>query len=318
MTPGVGAIGGGVNRQTATVTLSLLSAVIWGGSDFLGGIAARRMPASAVVMLSHLLSLGVLVVLAWTLGEALPGHATVLYALAAGLTGGLGVMALYKALALGAMGLTAAVSGVVTAALPVAWAFSTEGLPRAPQITGFVLAAVAIWAIASAPQKEIATDTDSHARLRQGLLLGAVAGISFGALLILLKLAAAHGGLLWPLACARMASSCLAVTVTLFGLRTARRRKTGAAAELEPRSGRRRAGWSALALAGATGVMDASGNTFYTLATQLGRLDIAAVLGSLYPASTILLAALLLKERTTRLQTAGMVLALVAVVLISA
>jgi len=73
-----------------------------------------------------------------------------------------------------------------------------------------------------------------------------------------------------------------------------------------------------LALIAIAGIFDASGNTFYTIATRLGRLDVAAVLSSLYPASTILLAAVLLKERATRSQTAGMALALVAVVLISA
>jgi drug/metabolite transporter (DMT)-like permease len=77
-------------------------------------------------------------------------------------------------------------------------------------------------------------------------------------------------------------------------------------------------GWAVLGLIAIAGVFDASGNTFYTVATRLGRLDIAAVLSSLYPASTILLAALILKERTTGSQTAGMALALVAVALISA
>ena len=76
-------------------------------------------------------------------------------------------------------------------------------------------------------------------------------------------------------------------------------------------------GWPVLGLIAIAGIFDASGNTFYTIATRLGRLDVAAVLSSLYPASTILLAAVLLKERTTRSQTAGIALALVAVVLIS-
>jgi drug/metabolite transporter (DMT)-like permease len=317
----VGPLTVGVSREIVTITLSLLSAAIWGASDFLGGIAARRMPASAVVMLSHLLSLGMLVVLALLTTSPLPHGAAAIYALTAGIAGGLGVIVLYKALALGGMGLTAAVSGVVTAALPVAWGFTTEGLPKAAQVCGFVVAVAAIWLIAAAPAAE--NLPRSHAA-RQGILLGAAAGVCFGALLILLKLAA-RGGVLWPLAYARMSSASLAVAVTLYGARTARANAektawTAASASTAANSTSSTPwlGWSALALVATTGMLDASGNSFYTLATRLGRLDIAAVLGSLYPASTILLAALLLKERTSRRQTAGMALALAAVVLISA
>ncbi len=313
MSAGTSGLIAGVSKQTATVTLSVLSAVIWGASDFLGGIAARRMRASAVVMLSHLLSLAMLAVLALVTAAPLPARSESIDALVAGVAGGLGVIVLYKALALGGMGLTAAVSGVVTAALPVAWAFTTEGLPKRAQILGFVLAAIAIWLIAAAPS----TGEDSGPRSaseRQGIVLGAISGVCFGALLILLKLAG-RDGVLWPLAYARLVSASLATAVTLYGVRAARAQTIWAES---PNSRRAWLTWSMLGLVALTGLLDASGNTFYTLATRLGRLDIAAVLGSLYPASTILLAAVLLRERTTRRQTAGMVLALIAVVLISA
>lgn len=314
MSASICALTAGFSRETETITLSLLSAAIWGASDFLGGIAARRMPASAVVMVSHLLSLGMLVGLALIAAAPLPGRTPILYALVAGLAGGLGVIALYKGLALGGMGLTAAVSGVVTAALPVAWSFTTEGLPKLLQIVGFVLATAAIWLIAAAPASGNGSGPRT-AHARQGLLLGAVAGICFGALLILLKLAG-RGGVLWPLAFARMVSATLATSMTVYGVRAAR--APTQTSNPQATTVRQWLAWSLFGLVALTGLLDASGNSLYTLATRLGRLDIAAVLGSLYPASTILLAALLLKERTTRRQTAGMVLALIAVVLISA
>ena len=149
-------------------------------------------------------------------------------------------------------------------------------------------------------------------------MLGAAAGASFGFLFILLKLAG-RGGVLWPLAWSRLASATLAAVVTWIGTR-----KIGTPvgakvdAKLDARPKLLWPGWAVLGLIAIAGIFDASGNTFYTIATRLGRLDIAAVLSSLYPASTILLAAVLLKERTTRSQAAGMALALVAVVLISA
>ena len=312
MTGGMAAHFAGLSSSAATALLSVASAIIWGTSDFAGGIAARRLPSSAVVMLSHALSLVLLVSLALATSSPLPDAASTTYGLIAGITCGLGVMVLYKALALGAMGITAAVSGVLAAVLPVAWAFATEGLPRPMQVIGFVLAIVAIWIIAAEPGG--APASSSH----QGIVLGAIAGISFGCLFILLKLAG-RGGVLWPLAYSRLVSCSLAACVTLYSVR--RSRKAAPAADVVPPGIRARAPWitgSLLGILALTGAFDAWGNSFYTLATRLGRLDIAAVLGSLYPASTILLAALLLKERTTPRQTAGMVLALVAVILISA
>lgn len=305
MSPGLCAVAGGFSKDAATVALALASAMIWGTSDFVGGVVARRLPASAVVLLSHGLSLLMLVSLALALHSPLPDRTSALFGLTGGLACGTGVIVLYKALALGGMGLTAAVSGVIAAVLPVLWGFATEGLPTGIQVAGIGLAAASIWMIARSP---------GAASSRQGVLLGAVAGASFGALFILLKLAG-RGGVLWPLACSRAVSSALAALVTWFN-----RRPT---VETPIRT-RTRSGWpvwlsaSLLGLVAMTGIFDASGNSFYILATRLGRLDIAAVLSSLYPASTILLAALLLKERTTRSQTFGIALALVAVVLISA
>ncbi len=288
-------------EAAATVGLSLASAAIWGTSDFVGGIAARRLPSPAVVTLSHSLSLAVLVSLALMHRSTWPDTPSAIYGALAGLACGTGVMVLYKALSLGGMGLTAAVSGVLAAVLPVLWAFATEGLPRVPQIAGIVLAAVAIWMIARAPGSPSS---------KQAILLGAAAGGSFGCLFILLKLAG-RGGVLWPLAWSRLTSMTLALVVTCI----AARRSGGV--KRDPNAALSWPGWPVLGLIAIAGIFDASGNTFYTIATRLGRLDVAAVLSSLYPASTILLAAVLLKERTTRSQTAGIALALVAVVLIS-
>jgi drug/metabolite transporter (DMT)-like permease len=313
-----------------TAGLSLASAAIWGTSDFVGGLAAQRIRSSSVVAISHSLSLVILVALALATRAALPDAASALYGMAAGAACGTGVIVLYKALALGRMGITAALSGVLAAALPVVWAFATEGLPQPRQWIGFAVAVVAIWMIARAPDARTSA---------QGLVLGAAAGISFGFLFILLKLAG-RGGVLWPLACSRVLSASLAGVVTLVSMRRTGPGEfpsmngaigsgavggappigPGAAPDVERNvhPARRGMSWAVMGLAAIAGTLDAGGNTFYTIATRTGRLDIAAVLSSLYPAATIVLAALVLKERTTRSQTWGMALALVAVALISA
>lgn len=292
----VSALAGGISRSSATVVLALVSAGVWGTSDFLGGIAARRLHSAGVVLLSHSFSLLLLVSLALAVHSPLPDRTSAIYGLIAGLTCGTGVIVLYRALALGGMGLTAAVSGVIAAALPALFAFATEGLPSHTQLLGIVLAAVAIWLIARSP---------GAAASRTAMTLGAIAGASFGALFILLKLAG-RGGVLWPLACSRTVSASLAGLLFLRGR---------SRADAGPTESFR--WWPLLGLLALTGFLDAGGNSLYTLATRLGRLDIAAVLGSLYPAATIALAAIVLKERTTRTQGFGIALAMIAVVLIS-
>jgi drug/metabolite transporter (DMT)-like permease len=303
-----------ISDSTATVALGLMSAAIWGTSDFVGGFAARRLAASAVVTLSHTLSLILLILLAVTLRSPFPDHRSALFGLLGGLACGTGVIALYKGLALGGMGLTAAVSGVIAAVLPVVWGFVSEGLPSTVQVAGIVMAAAAIWMIACAPDATYS---------KEGIWLGAVAGASFGALFILLKLAG-RGGVLWPLACSRLVSGSVALLTWFTSVRRGGNSggecggERGGVVRLGGGQTAWWPGWPVLGLIAVAGVFDVAGNSFYTLATRMGRLDIAAVLSSLYPASTMLLAAVVLRERTTRSQTAGMALAMIAVVLISA
>ncbi|HVJ08446.1 MAG TPA: DMT family transporter [Acidisarcina sp.] len=295
--------------------LGLLSAAAWGGGDFAGGMAVRRASPFVTVALVHGLSLLMLLALLYWLGTPLPSARGKMLGILCGLVAGLSVALFYEALSLGKMGLSAAIAGVLSAAIPVAFSFFTEGLPRPIQIVGFLLAGVAIWLVASAP------GGGTHPR---GLGLATLAGIGFGVYFILLKLAGREG-VVWALTFARIGSFALAATVVAF--QWAMRQRASVAAPALPQlsgppepSNSKSGSLLAPAFVGlvvATCVLDTGGNWFYTLATRAGRLDVAAVLSSLYPAGTMLLAAWLLKERTTRVQTLGMVLALGAVILIA-
>ena len=277
--------------------LALCASAFWGAADFTGGLATRRAAAYTVVAIAHGSSLLLVLLYAAAIHAALPSSHTLVYGLIGGAAGGLGLVLFYAALAMGEMGLTAAISGVLTAAVPVVFAFFTEAPPRPAQIAGFVLAALAIWLIASAPRGKAQP---------RGLALSAIAGCGFGTQLIFLKLA--DHGALWPLACSRIASAGIATSISVIALT----RKKRAAPEMPRRSLPLVVGIAVLA-----GVFDSGGNACYTTAAIAGRLDVAAVLASLYPAVTILLAVWLLRERTRTSQAVGMALALTAVMLIS-
>jgi drug/metabolite transporter (DMT)-like permease len=262
-----------------------------------------------LLAISHTFSLACLLLLAGKLHQARPDGHILALGLYSGLAGGTALLTFYHALSLGEMGITAAISGLLSAALPVLFSMATIGFPSRRQLVGFGLVAVAIWFISSQPNARNGADRDK----RKKLLLAIISGVGFGTFFIFLR-EANSGGLLWPLAASRVGSLTMAVG---GGLLFSRNRFTAEAATETSVSGRHAQWKIGIALALLTGACDTSGNLFFVAATRIGRLDVAAVLASLYPASTILLAAWLLKERTTLRQTLGMIAALVAVALIS-
>lgn len=276
----------------ATAGLGFLSAASWGGSDFAGGMGARRAPALLVTISGHLFSFVVLLAVCLGMHLALPGTYSLLYAAAGGFEGAIALAIFYSALSMGAMGLTAAITGLLTALLPVIFSAFRYGLPGRLTVLGLAAGCVAIWLITHRPAAEKAGAPG------RALLLGALAGAGFGSQLILFKFAG-EGGVLWTMTAGR-AAGVVAVALVLL---------------VSPAKGTSQSFWWIGILAGS---LDTIGNLFYLRTSQLGRLDVAAVICSMYPAFTILLAAVVLHERPTRRQFAGMALALGAVALLSA
>lgn len=285
------------------VSLGLGAAVVWGISDFAGGYVTRRTFPAIVVAISHGLSLLFLLLLLTILHAGPPARATIGFGLISGASGSIGLMLFYEALALGAMGLTAAIAGVITALLPVLYSLFENGRPSIPQAAGFVLAVLAIWMIAYTPGDK------PHPR---GLGLAAASGVGFGLMLVLLE-KAGTSGVGWAMTFSRLGGSSIAAVLAAITLIRRKGELAGNAA-----AGQHIRWGKVVPLAALAGAFDTAGNLFYTESALRYRLDVAAVLASLYPGITILLAAWLLRERTTRMQTAGMLLALAAVVLISA
>ena len=287
----------------SAVGMGLTAAALWGGSDFAGGLGARRAPALLVVAAGHLVTFSLLFVVCAGAGIPLPAQRCVLLGVAAGVEGALSLAIFYRALAEGAMGVTAAVTGVLTAAVPVAFAlagqvWTRQGWPRATEWAGLAAGAAAI-ALAAWPSEARPSQLGTT---RRALGMGAVAGVGFGVQLVLLKLAA-EGGVAWAMTTAR-AGGLAGVALVLF-LRLLRRRGVRL-----PRSGYWRMGMAA-------GAMDALGNGAYMLAAGVGRMEVGAMIASLYPVATIGLAAVVLRERPGARQKMGMALAVVALALLS-
>ena len=281
--------------------LALAAAASWGGGDFSGGMGVkaaggRVSGAIRFVILAHAISLTVLLGILWLQHAAVPHGAAALWAVAGGVTGALGLVAFYMALSRGGMGASAAVSGLLAAAIPAVVSSAMEGVPGAMRLAGFVLAGGAIWLIAAGDSPESKGESSST------MALAIFGGVAFGVYFVALKLASPLG-LMMPMAIARASSLALCVPVLL-----------GMQRGVSAGGGRWLAGWKwAIGVA----LLDTGGNVLFIAATRLGRLDVASVLASLYPAGTILLAAWYLQERPTRRQVAGMMAALAAVVMIT-
>jgi drug/metabolite transporter (DMT)-like permease len=284
--------------------LALMSAALWGGGDFSGGMGVKNAgggmrSALRVVLLSHAMSFSVLLAVAWLRGDAFPQGAQLLWGIGAGVAGGLSLVMFYVALSRGAMGASAAVSGLLAAAIPAVVSGVVDGSPGLLRMGGFVVAGVAIWMIAAGPNPE------SRPADRGTFWLAVAAGAGFGIYFVALKHAGA-AGVIWPMATARMGSLS---ACSLIVLAMAFRKDGGSATAW---FNRRVMVWAV-----ATALLDTSGNLLFIVATRAGRLDVASVLASLYPASTILMAAWMLRERPTRRQGLGMAVAAVAVVMIT-
>jgi len=273
----------------AAAAAGLASAASWGAGDFCGGLSTKRASASTVVIGSQLAGALGLFAVAAIVHEPLPPIANLVACGAAGLSGAIGLLALYRALAIGRMGVAAPVSGVLSAAMPVAAGAFFQGLPGWLKLAGFALALVAVWLVAR---------TDD-ARFDLGSLgLPIAAGVGFGFFIIIVG-HANGGAVYWPLVAARLTSLTVLTAI--------------AVASGRPDLPHARQ----LPLIVLTGLFDAGGNAFLIVAAQAGRLDVAAVLSSLYPAGTVLLAWTILNERVTRWQFAGLVAALGAIVVIT-
>jgi len=295
------------------VVLSLLAAVVYGTADFGGGLASRRAPAIQVAFISQLFGCVVLVPLV-VLSSGLVAS-DVAWGMGAGFFGGLAIVAFYEALAGGKMSVVAPVSAVTAVGIPVLFALVTGERPAPIQLLGIALALAAIVLVsqergdAPAPVGEGPTphvaDVDEvgeeQPRLspRGAIGLSLLAGCLFAPLFLFFD-QAGDGAVPWALVGARMASI---PTVLVL-----------AAISRAPLRPDRRL----LPLLFGIGVFDMLANTFIVLAFDEGLLTVVAVVSSLYPAMTVLLARAVLHEHLQRVQVVGLFSALAAITLISA
>jgi drug/metabolite transporter (DMT)-like permease len=271
----------------------LLSALTWGAGDFTGGIVSRRAGVYRAAFYGESAGLIFLAVMLAVFREPIPGWPVWTWSATAGAIGSIGLLALFRSLAEGQMSVAAPVSALMGAVLPVIASALTEGLPGPTKYFGFGLALGAIWLISRGDghRKEL------HLHLAD-LRLPLFSGVCFGAYFILMH-QGSHSATIWPMVAARSAGS-----FVLFFFALGNHQLKWPDRQAAP-----------LVLLNALG--DISGNTFYILSGQAGRLDVAAVLGSLYPGTTVLLAGLLLHERLNRSQWLGIAAALGALILLT-
>ena len=275
------------------ILFGLSSALTWGAADFCGGLASRRSKAYQVVLFGEAIGLAILLVVAFLSGEKPLPWTSWMMCTIAGSIGVIGLLLFFQSMVKGQMSVTAPVSALTAALLPVIVGSILDGFPGALTFAGFGLALVAIWFI-SQPD-----GGSKNIRLRLAdLSLPLIAGLSFGVYLILFD-RGSQTNLFWPLVASRLAG---VVTMTLYTLFTHQ-------SFLPPRTL-----WPLLVL---NGILDITGNGLYILAGQAGRMDVAAVLVSLYPGSTVLLAGFILNERLNRAQVVGILAALAAIVLMT-
>jgi drug/metabolite transporter (DMT)-like permease len=281
-----------IGPEALAITYGLSSAIAWGTGDFSAGFASRKSGVISVILFSQLIGAAFLFLLAMVFSGPLPPLRDMAFGGLAGVFGVLGLIALYEGLSRGRMGIVAPLSAIVTALIPIGFGFFKEGLPRGPQTLGLGLALFSVWLLSFSKSEE-----KKHCFAE--LTLPLMSGIGFGLFFILID-TASHTSVLWPL----VGTRCVSLLVMSIFFMLSSNARIPQKSQL-----------SFIALAG---ICDVLGNTFFALATTMGRLDISATLSSLFPAATVTLAWFFLKEKLNRHQWCGVVVALVALFLISA
>lgn len=275
------------------ILLAGLSALMYGAGDFCGGLASRRAPLFTVLVFSQLVGLCVAAVAAMAFHQRLPAPADMAWGAAAGVFGAAGLAALYRALATTLVAVASPVAAVTGAAIPLLLGLALGERPGALSWVGIGLAVPAIILLASGP-----AEPARRGIARRAMLLGTAAGMGFGLFFFAISRTSSTSGL-WPLASARCATISLVVLAALL------RRQS-----LRPARG----GFLIVLLCGG---LDMGANIAFLLASRLGLLSITAVVTSLYPGPTVLLALLVFRERLMLPRVLGLALALAGVALIS-
>ena len=278
-------------NETLAAIFAVGSAAAWGAGDFSGGLASKRSSPLSVTLVSNPFGLILVLVLALWRGASGPSLHDAVLGFSAGMCGAIGLLAFYRALSSGKMGVVAPITAVVANVISMLFGAFTEGFPSVLQLIGFAFAIIGVYVI-SKPEGE--------ARVAFSDLLPALlAGFAFGVFFILTG-QFSSADVSWTLVVARLGTISMVVASALW---------TRHQFKLERQS---------LPLVFVAGGMDTLGNLLFALATQMGRLDVGSALSSLYPVTTVLLAMLVLRERLSRSQGVGALIALISIPLIVA
>ncbi len=274
------------------IVLALVAAFVYGVSDYAGGRASRRASPLVVSLIAEISIFAVLIVVVPLTSTSTPGGDDLAWGAAAGAAGTVGIIALYYALANGAMTVVAPITGVVSAVVPVAVGLATGERPSVLALVGVSIAIVSVALIGGLVGVP-------HVRTPPSLVMVALlSGASFGLLFVFFDQAGDDSGM-WPILGARLASGPILVIAYLV---------TRPPGRIDRRT---------VLVAMLVGVFAASANFLYLLATRRGLLTIVAVVVAMYPASTVLLATVLDGERMRRPQLIGLAIAALALVLVT-
>ena len=278
------------------IGLALMSSVLWGLSDYFGGVKSRSFPVPVVLGVTYGASLAIMLIFIAARGTGPPEAEYILAGLAAGLVGIVGLSAFYRGLAIGTMSIVAPIAATGVS-VPVIAGLILGDEPGVAGSLGLALAVVGI-VLAS---REDDQSTIGPREQRRSILLAIIAGLGFGTYFVLAGIGS-DADVAWTLLLSRVSGFPIVMLVALLVL------KRGGA----------RPGRSALAALVGIGLLDLGANALFNVASTMGELSSVAVASSLYPVVTVMMAALLLGERVQGVQRVGVFVALTGVVLIAA